>query len=258
MSEPHALHLQLANFSGPLDLLLQLIEAQQLDITEVSLAQVVDQYIAAVDALHEPPPDVLAEFLVIGAKLLVIKTRALLPQPPAELAVEEEDVGEGLAQQLKLYQQFKQAAGQLRAWEAEGRRAFGRLAAPPLPPPSPPPALDVALSELVAALQRRLQLLADANETVTMPVAKVVTIADVTRHVHLLLRHQQWISFEDLLSLSLTRNELIVTLWTVLELFKRQAIVLEQPELFGAIMLGKGPAFDALETVEEVAFDGLS
>lgn len=241
--------LELANYSGPLDLLLGLIEQQRLDITAISLAQVAEQYMAAVAALERPDPDTIAEFLVIGAKLLVIKTRALLPRPPAELAPQdEEDAGEQLARQLRDYQRFKQAAGHLRAWEQAGLRAYGRIGPPPLPARRPVETrLDVSLAELAATMQRRLQLLLLTNdEPVPLPTPKIITIADVrTRLVETLVR-QRWISFEDLLGLALTRNEVIVTLWTVLELFKRQAIIFEQQALFGAIAIGHGPAFESL------------
>lgn len=249
--------LELDNYSGPLELLLGLIEQQRLDITAISLAQVAEQYMAAVAALDHPDPDTIAEFLVIGAKLLVIKTRALLPRPPAELAVkDEEDAGEQLARQLREYQRFKQAAGQLRAWEQAGLRAYARLAsAQPLPPPRPVETkLDVSLSELVAVMQRRLQLMLPlADEPVGMPLPKIITIADVRARLVATLSRQRWTSFEDLLSLALTRNEVIVTLWTVLELFKRQAIEFEQQDLFGVISIGRGPAFDAFQQRAESA-----
>lgn len=237
--------LELETYNGPLDLLLQLIEQQRLDITTISLAQVAEQYMAAVRALEAPDPDAIAEFLVIGAKLLVIKTRALLPRPPAELAAkDEEDVGDQLARQLIEYKKYKAAAAHLRAWEQANRRAYNRVGAPPAPPlPPPPTVLDISLADLIAAMQRRLQLLLPLDEPVAMPVPKIITIADVRARITGVLRAQRWTSFEDVLSLALTRNEVIVTLWTVLELFKRQMIVIEQPEVFGAIMLGRGPLF---------------
>lgn len=239
--------LELANYSGPLELLLGLIEQQRLDITAISLAQVAEQYMAAVAALERPDPDTIAEFLVIGAKLLVIKTRALLPRPPAELAPQdEEDAGEQLARQLRDYQRFKQAAGHLRGWEQAGLRAYARVGTPPLPPRPAETRLDVSLAELVATMQRRLQLMLLADDPVPLPTPKIITIADVRRRLFDTLRQQRWTSFEDLLSLALTRNEVIVTLWTVLELFKRQAIVFEQQALFGAITIGHGPAFESL------------
>lgn len=246
MPLPMKPQLELDNYSGPLDLLLGLIEQQRLDITVISLAQVANQYMAAVAALAQPDPDTIAEFLVIGAKLLVIKTRALLPRPPAELApADEEDAGEQLARQLREYQRYKAVAARLRAMEQAGRRAFGRLGSPPLPPAPPPERLDVSPAELAGAMQRRLQLLLPlADEPTALPAPKLITIADVRERLQVILGRQQWLSFEDLLSLTLTRNEVIVTLWTVLELFKRGAVVVEQEQLFGAILIGRGPEFE--------------
>ncbi len=246
MLESRKPQIQLDLYSGPLDLLLSLIEQQRLDITAISLAQVADQYMQAVAQLEAPDPDAIAEFLVIGAKLLVIKTRALLPKPPAELTpADDEDVGDQLARQLAEYQRFKQAAAHLRAREAQGLRAYTRFNAPPMPP-EPPPALQVTLADLITAVQRRLQLMLPLDEeVVALPAPKIITIAEVRARLYATLRQRAWISFDDLLSLAITRNEVIVTLWTVLELFKRGAIAIEQDRLFGAISIGRGPAFDA-------------
>jgi segregation and condensation protein A len=250
--------LELTIYSGPLDLLLSLIEQQRLDITAISLSQVADQYMRAVAALDAPDADALAEFLVIGAKLLVIKTRALLPRPPAELApADDDDVGAQLARQLVAYKRFKEAAQQLRAWEQTGRRAYDRRAAPPLlllPPP--PTRLDVGLNDLVAAVQRRLQLLLPLDDAPqSLPAPKIITIADVRARIGAMLRSQNWTTFEDLLSLALSRNEVIVTLWTVLEMFKREAIVIEQQQVFGPIAIGRGPAFGTLDDPDEAYAD---
>jgi segregation and condensation protein A len=249
MLEGRKPQLQLDLYNGPLDLLLSLIEQHRLDITAISLAQVADQYMQAVAQLESPDPDAIAEFLVIGAKLLVIKTRALLPKPPAELAsADDEDVGDQLARQLAEYQRFKRAAAQLRAREEQGLRAYTRMDAPP---PGPPPALQVSLADLITAVQRRLQLMLPLDEEiVAMPAPKIITIAEVRSRLYTTLRQRAWVSFDDLLSLAISRNEVIVTLWTVLELFKRGAIVIEQDQLFGSISVGRGPAFDAGHPVE--------
>ncbi len=234
--------IKLEVYNGPLDLLLALIEQQRLEITVVSLAQVAEQYMAAMAALEQPDPDLIAEFLVIGAKLLVIKTRALLPRPPVELLVpDEDDVGDQLARQLLEYSRFKQAALSLRAWESQGRRVFARVHAAPLPPLSTPADLDVSLGELVAAMQRRLRLLPGADATVPLPASKIITIADVTERITALLNVQRRAGFVDLLDLAVTRSEVIVTLWTVLELWKRGMLAVTQPELFGAIAIERGP-----------------
>lgn len=245
--------LQLDNYNGPLDLLLSLIEQQRLDITAISLAQVADQYMATVRSLPSPDPDAIAEFLVIGAKLLLIKTRALLPKPPAELApAADDDVAAQLTRQLSEYKRFKEAAAQLRSREQAHRRAYVRVGTPPLPPAPPREELqlDVSLADLIAAMQRRMQLLLPLDEPTALLAPKIITIADVRARLHATLRQQAWTSFEDMLSLAMTRNEVIVTLWTVLELFKRQTIVIEQNKLFGTIAIGRGVAFEGDEGPE--------
>ncbi|MBC8077542.1 MAG: segregation/condensation protein A, partial [Chloroflexales bacterium] len=124
----------LPEFEGPLDLLLRLIERAELDITSIALAQVADEYLAHVRGLADPDPRALAEFLVIAARLLLIKSRALLPRTAVAgvVAAGGDADAEELAQQLKLYQQYKRAAEQLRASFDEERRLFVRQAPPPV------------------------------------------------------------------------------------------------------------------------------
>lgn len=237
-------------FEGPLDLLLQLIEQQRLDITVITLAHVADQYLAAVRAATDRRPADLAEFLVIGARLLLIKTRALLPRPPVEdVRLTEEGVGDQLARQLREYQHFKQLAAALKEREASGLRTYMRLSAPPLPPQRPvaerSPKLDVDLDDLVRAVERRLKLLqADDDAPVAVPRPRTLTIAEVTQQLRRRLATFSYVTFDDLLGLAVNRNEVIVTLWTILELFKRHAVTIEQSALFEQITIGRGPAFE--------------
>lgn len=235
---------QLPAFEGPLDLLLRLIEREELDITTIALAQVADEYLAQVRAMTTPDPAALSAFLVIAARLLVIKSRALLPRPSAPRGPDEPiDEGEELARQLREYQRYKQAAALLRVWDEQGRRAFTRVAAPP-PPPTPRPnaPIDVTLSEMIAAVQRRMQLLLPLEEAATpLPAPKIITVPEMAERIQERLRHRAWFSFEDLLSLAVLRVEVVVALWAVLELLKRRAIVVEQEQLFGPILIGRGP-----------------
>lgn len=234
---------QLPAFEGPLDLLLRLIEREELDITTIALAHVADQYLAHVRALDAPDPDALSAFLVIAARLLLIKSRALLPRPPAPRGSDEPpDEGEELARQLREYQRYKQAAALLRAWDAQGRRSYARAAPPPTPALPRPEKLDVTLGEMIAAVQRRMQLLLPLDPPeVPLPAPKLITVAEMAARITGRLQAQTWFSFEDLLSLAVRRVEVIVALWSVLELLKRRAIVVEQAALFGPIMIGRGP-----------------
>ncbi|MFL5801157.1 MAG: segregation and condensation protein A [Roseiflexaceae bacterium] len=235
---------QLPAFEGPLDLLLRLIEREELDITTIALAQVADTYLAHVRALAVPDPAALSAFLVIAAKLLLIKSRALLPRLAAPKGHDEPlDEGAELARQLREYQRYKQAAGLLRAWEEHGHRSYARAAAPPpLPLPHRHAPLDVTMGEMIAAVQRRMQLLLPLDSpSAPLPAQKIITVPEMAARIEDRLRRQEWFSFEDLLSLAVQRVEVVVALWAVLELLKRQAIVVEQERMFGPILIGRGP-----------------
>ena len=151
--------LKLSVFQGPLDLLLQLIEREELDITTVSLAQVTDQYWAYLHPASGLDPEALAEFIAIGARLLYIKSRALLPElRPRAREEEKEDAGEALAQMLVEYKRFRQAAETFRDLEERGQRAYPRLAPPKgvlLPPGLKGVTLDGLLSIFQEALSRQ-------------------------------------------------------------------------------------------------------
>jgi segregation and condensation protein A len=249
---------QLPAFEGPLDLLLRLIEREELDITTIALAQVADEYLAQVRAMEAPDPAALSAFLVIAARLLLIKSRTLLPRPSAPRGPDEPiDEGEELAHQLREYQRYKQAAALLRTWDEQGRRTYTRVAAPTLPSlPRPSAPLDITLGEMIAAVQRRMQLLLPLEEAAAPLLSpKIVTVPEMAERIHERLRRQAWFSFEDLLSLAVRRVEVVVALWAVLELLKRRAIVVEQEQLFTPISIGRGPNLDTAElhalTVED-------
>ena len=118
--------LRITGFEGPLELLLQLIEENQLDISEVSLLQVTDQYLASVEAFGEgrgaDKVESLADFIVIGARLMLLKSRALLPGVAADADEGEEDVGRELVQMLEEYQRYREAVGVLRTIDSSGLR----------------------------------------------------------------------------------------------------------------------------------------
>src|SRR4030095_4791306 len=155
---------------------------EELHITTIALAQVADEYLAHVRAMPAPDPAALSAFLVIAARLLVIKSRALLPRPAAPRGPEEPiDEGEELARQLREYQRYKQAAALLRTWDEQGRRAYTRIVAPPPPAlPRPNAPLDVTLGEMIAAVQRRMQLLLPLEDAATaLPAPKIITVPEM-------------------------------------------------------------------------------
>ena len=221
-------------FEGPLDLLLHLIEREEFDITTIALAQVTGQYLAYLSELKERRGGDLAAFLVVAAKLLLIKSQALLPRPPA-LTVSEEDIGDDLVQQLQLYKQFKEVALHLREREDLGLQSFIRIAANYRPEPH----LNlsgVTLDDLVAAAREALQALpaAPVGGVVT---PRVVTIGQQIEHIQAHLATHRRARFREILSTAVTRVEVIVTLLALLELIKRDRVQMRQERPFGPIII---------------------
>jgi segregation and condensation protein A len=222
-------------FEGPLDLLLHLIEKKEVDITKVSLAAVTDDFLATLEAREQIDPEKLVEFLVVAAKLLVIKSSLLLPNVAVEEA--EEDEGESLAQTLETYRQFKQVASHLAEREAQGLRSFVRVA--PLPPLEP--RLDpqgLTLNDLFAALRGVLKEKTAEPENVDEVVRPLrITVRQRITELTAQLRGGQPLAFSDLLSAEPTRQEVIATFLAMLELLKLGWARVRQKALWGRIEL---------------------
>lgn len=225
-------------FSGPLDLLLHLIQRNELDITAISLVAVTQQYLEHLDTLRENRVERLSDFLVIGARLLVIKSRALLPETPLDrLDEEEDDPAEILARQLRLYKRFRESAEWLAAREHAGFRTYLRVA--------PMPQLDRKLREgeldkyvLVAALKNALERAAMREDSVSVAVKeRRVTIEQQIGRLRREVHNNGHVYFNELLSQRASWLEITVTLLAVLELIKRREVTALQPVLFGPIKI---------------------
>jgi len=223
-------------FEGPLALLLHLIERQELDITQVSLAQVTNQYLEYLSQVSERDPNHLADFLVVAAKLLLIKSRVLLPQPPATMASEEAepDIGEDLIRQLIVYKQFKQVAGWLGEVENSGRQAYIRLAGAPVLE-RVADLSDVTLDDLLEVVHRVLAAQAEMPSVNGVVAPTAVTIADQMALIERETDHGRSVQFRRLLERASSRLEIIVTLLAVLEMIKQLRVIVRQDKLFGEI-----------------------
>lgn len=233
---PHSPYtVQLPVFEGPLDLLLQLIEHEELDITKVSLAQVTDQFLGYIKILETLSIADLAEFLVVAARLVLIKSEALLPRP-AERQPGEEDPGDELARQLIAYKRYKEIAGVLHNRESAGLHTYLRLA----PPPKVEARLDprgLTPLALLEAVRRALALAPEKPSLGTVVAPPKVTIRDQIRLIARSLRGTGRTSFQKLLARATSRLEIVVTFLAVLELIKRRKIEARQEQMFGEIEL---------------------
>ncbi len=228
--------IELPAFAGPLDLLLHLIEREELDITAISLVQVTGQYLAQIEQMKAERLDELIDFLVIGARLALIKSRALLPQTPPLPGdeEEEEDPAEALVRQLREYKRFKAAAAWLGGREAQNWRTYLRVA----PPPKLEGRLDlsgVTVEGLTTAVLQALSRLENLEESVSIAQPRQITIEGQIGRLRARLAHKQPFTFYEALSAKRTRVEIAVTLLALLELIKRQEATAVQTTLFGPI-----------------------
>lgn len=235
-------------FEGPLDLLLQLIERAELDITRLALAQVTDQYLAYLHDLPESHPEDVSAFLVVASRLLQIKSEALLPRPPQRVEGEE-DAGEALARQLRIYKRFKEIALQLGEREASGKRTFLNLA----PPPHPEGMLDltgVTTADLRAIAQEILARADLRRPLNTVVAAPRVTIREKITLIAQRLRQFGASSFGALLGKKPTHLDIVVTFLALLELVKRHMVEVSQEAMFADIQLKPGEIWDEDEPFE--------
>lgn len=224
-------------YEGPLDLLLQLIERAELDITRLALAQVTDQYLASLRQMtqEQRAAEEVSGFVVIASRLIQIKSEALLPRPP-ERAASEEDPAEQLAQQLKAYKLFKEKAQFLGEREASNLRTYLRLA----PPPKPESRLDLSdltLARFIEIAQQAFQHAPNAPALSSIVAAPKFTIRQKISLILRAFKQHGTLNFGNLLERVRTRLEIVVTFLAMLELSKRQYIEVEQPNLFGEIHL---------------------
>ena len=235
-------------YEGPLDLLLQLIERAELDITRLSLALVTDQFLQYIRNLPDKLAEEVSAFLVIAARLVQIKSEALLPRPPMREAGEE-DPGDALARQLIIYKRYRQIADQLGQRETAGMHTYLRLA----PPPMIEETVDMSgltLDDLIMAAQAILSQarnLPGLNGVVPPPR---VTIREKVTLITRILRQNKQVTFRSLLQAHSDRLEIVVTFLAVLELIKRHLVQVSQGGLFGDISIEVPDNWELDEEIE--------
>jgi len=226
------LELHLAAFDGPLDLLLHLIREQKLEILDLPMAAVTRQYMDYLLLMEELNLEIAAEFVAMAAQLLQIKSRMMLPRPPADEGIE--DPREDLVQRLLDYQQVKEAARELSTREAEWLKVVFA------------PGLDIKeharveeepitanLFDLLAAYRDALKRLLPPPPVEVRTAPK--TLEQRIAEVRAFLEDGQWEAFSHLLANAGTREELVLTFLALLEMVRTGRIHLVQTEAFGEI-----------------------
>lgn len=214
----------LQQFNGPLDLLLQLIEENELEITKIALAEVTEQFLQYLEQVEEAHPEELADFLVVATKLLLLKSQAIMPYLQHE---DEEDPGE-LAAQLRMYKKYLDAMAGVEQLLNSGAVLYPRKHTKVEREVvfSPPPGANVqTMHELYIDVLQQLE------PVVRIPKAameRVVTLREKLAQVSNVIKQKAVVNFRELLQDSGSRGEVVVTFLALLELVKQHTVIVSQ------------------------------
>lgn len=226
-------------FEGPLDLLLHLIRENELDIYDIPIAQVTEQYLGYLTLMESMDLEVAGEWLVMAATLLEIKSRMLLPEDPKEEEAEEEklDPRMELVERLIEYEKFKSAAELFREREEQRSKIFGRGAVELDFDLKPTFVLEnITANDLLGVLQR---ILSDVGEEpVTSIQRRKITVRMRMREIHRrIIEAAGQMVFEDLFEDAQSRVEIVITFLALLELLKSQSVKVKQIKAFAPIQI---------------------
>ena len=238
MSESQEYKVKLEAFEGPLDLLMHLIEKNKLNIYDIPIAELTEQYLAYLDQFREFNMEIASSFLVMAATLLQIKSRMMLPRAEKEEEGEEEDPRRELVERLLEYRKFKQVSSVL----GEMAGTYGKFVSrePMSLPVKHLPPENLSLKQLLDAFSTVLTV----KEELTIPEALVAPEAfsiqgKMEDILSLLSRSGGIVLFSEAFP-SGSRNELIVTFLAMLELIKLHAVTVKQQMLFSEIYICVG------------------
>lgn len=232
---PDALRVFLETFQGPLDLLLYLIKKQNIDILDIPIKKITLQYVQYVELMQELHLELAAEYLVMAAMLAEIKSRLLLPRPPAEEEQEVDDPRAELIRRLQLYECYKKAAEDLETLDQVNRDVF---VANVTPPPMTAMVIQphVPMQDLLNAfvgVMTRARLFADhkVEKQVLSIRERMLKVLDTIQH------SSEFIPFSSLFTVEEGRMGVVVTFIAILELIRQSVIELVQNEPYAPIYI---------------------
>ncbi len=245
---------KLKDFDGPLDLLLTLIGQARIDIRDIFVSDITDQYLEIVRTAPDLDMDEASDFLVMAATLVEIKSRAMLPRPPE--IEDEEDPETELIRRLEEYKAIRESVDRMKDFEDAAKRVFTKL---PEEYPLPPPEIELTgltMEGLMAALQRILERRKpeddpESNHYRARNIHRdVYTVQECMLNLLTRLKKKRRMTFEEAFSEAPTREEVVTYFLAMLELMHLGRMYLEQSETYGTIYLNQGKA-KAADIIEE-------
>ena len=230
----------LKQFDGPLDLLLTLISSAKLDIQDIFVSEITEQYLESMKLVDELDMDSASEFLQMAATLLEIKSRAMLPKPPAPEDPDALTPEQALIRQLTEYKQFKEISARMHQLEEEARSLLTKL---PEEYPLPPPNIEITgltLEKLARAFRRVLDRAQAAEQDERMANREIrrdsFTVAGCMAVIARRLRRGS-LKFMELFAPDYSREEIVTMFLAILEMAKLSRLHIEQGDPYGDIVL---------------------
>ncbi len=238
--EAKGYNVQLDRFEGPLDLLLYLIQRDEIDIYDIPISHITEQYLASIDEIDALDLEKAGEFLVMASTLMRIKARLLLPVTREEEMDEEGDPRDELVRRLLEYKKYKEAAAALGASEEKRREYFGRFMEFPFKDriEEEPPEFSLSMYDLLSSVKNVLdQLKGDHRHHVYQ---EVFTVEGQTEKILAQLEERGSLRFEEVFAESRVKMEVVVTFVAMLELMRQRQVLARQLSTYGEIWLYAG------------------
>ncbi len=227
--------IKLEQFEGPLALLLQVIEQEDLDITEISMAKVTDQYIKYLEQQEDLHPDEIADFLVIATKLLYIKSKVLSPDYFVAPEREESE----LARQLKMYKEYVEVSKHINIFWKSDKQFFSREKSFKLPQKKFVPPKHISQEDMKEIMNNVIVYLEPIARLKVKKMDITISIKDKIKNIKELIQKKFNYDFYSLISGTKTKTEKIVSFLAVLELVKQREVEVRQEIIFENFVIKK-------------------
>ena len=251
------MNFQFKDFDGPLDLLLQMINREQVDIKDIFVSRITDQYIDYVHHMQFIDMEDATDFLVMAATLLEIKSRSMLPRPP-QLEEGEVDPEDELIRRLEEYKRFRETAGEMKEFEAAAAGLFSKL---PDEFPLPPQETELVGLDMEGLMEALRRVLSRTPESKQAEEVNHYAARDIHRDEHNVqdcmlvllkkMKNRHQIRFEDAFSEAPTREEVVTMFMALLELLRLGEMHMVQDRICGDIYLLHGRNPDMAEEEQE-------
>lgn len=235
-------------FEGPLDLLLHLIKEEELNVLDIPIVRITDQFLEYLNLMELMDLDISGDFLVMAATLMHIKSRMLLPPDPDTVDLEEEDPRAELVRRLLEYKSFKEASEKLRGYEEKRGDWFTRTGIEPDSDEIETPIGEVTLFDLLTAFQRVLKAVPDTSAHEVN--RDEFSVADKVHELYHRLAREPMVRFSTLFRSAKNRYEIITTFLAVLELIRLKEVIALQDAQFGEIEITRNVKPIATKTEE--------